>query len=121
MYSSQELAHQLRSSGSQALVTCYPLLETALQAAQAAGISKDKVFIQTLPGFKSNGAMDFATVEDLISEGNELPALEPLKWVKGQGSRQPAFLCYSSGTSGLPVSLLRSLYFASLIIPRKLS
>jgi ribosome assembly protein SQT1 len=28
--------------------------------------------------------------------------LEELKWEKGQGARQVAFLCYSSGTSGLP-------------------
>lgn len=48
----------------------------------------------------------FPTVDDLIEEGKSLPALEPLKWVKGQGARQVAFLCYSSGTSGMPVSII---------------
>lgn len=46
------------------------------------------------------------TVNQLIEEGAHLPALEILKWNKGQGARQTAFLCYSSGTSGLPVSYL---------------
>lgn len=30
--------------------------------------------------------------------------LDPLIFQKGQGRRQTAFLCYSSGTSGQPVS-----------------
>ena len=42
-------------------------------------------------------------VGELITEGQKLSKLEPLRWSKGQGSRQTAFLCYSSGTSGLPV------------------
>lgn len=42
-------------------------------------------------------------MEDLVNEGQKLPKLDQLNWVKGQGARQVAFLCYSSGTSGLPV------------------
>ena len=47
---------------------------------------------------------EFKTVDQLIQEGNNLPQLEELRWEKGQGAKQTAFLCYSSGTSGLPVS-----------------
>ena len=36
-------------------------------------------------------------------KGGKLPGLAPLSFGKGQGARQAAFLCYSSGTSGLPV------------------
>jgi acyl-CoA synthetase (AMP-forming)/AMP-acid ligase II len=104
MYSAQELEHQLRSSGSQALITCFPLLETALQAAKAVGLPNNRIFIQELPGFKNDRSATLTTVEDLVSEGSRLPELEPLKWSNGQGARQSAFLCYSSGTSGLPVS-----------------
>lgn len=46
---------------------------------------------------------DLKTVDQLISEGSRLPELEPLRWEKGQGARQCAFLMYSSGTTGLPV------------------
>lgn len=49
-------------------------------------------------------AKQFKTINQLIKEGAGLPALEKLRWDEGQGARQTAFLCYSSGTSGLPVS-----------------
>jgi|SRR3569833_331401 len=104
-YSPQELEHQLKTSGATALFTCVPLLETAVKAAQGAGIPKDKIFILPLPGFEGE-KVPFPTVEDLINEGRELRPLEPLRWTKGQGARQPAFLCYSSGTSGLPVRVV---------------
>ena len=42
-------------------------------------------------------------MDQLIQEGKKLPELEKLKWTKGEGTRRTAFLCYSSGTSGLPV------------------
>lgn len=102
MYSASELEHQLRSSGATALITCVPLLETALKAARAVGIPDSSVFIIELPG--SHDKVPFATLDDLIAEGRSLPELEPLAWTTGQGARQVAYLSYSSGTSGLPVS-----------------
>jgi acyl-CoA synthetase (AMP-forming)/AMP-acid ligase II len=83
------------------LFTCVPLLKTALEAAEAAGIPKDKVYI--IPQALGDEPVPFKTIDDLVLEGEKLPELEPLRWVKGQGARQVAFLCYSSGTSGLPV------------------
>lgn len=101
-YSSQELEHQLRSSGANALFTCVPLLENSLAAAKAVGLPNDRIFLLPLPGFEQKAP--FKTVDDLIAEGKDAPDLKPLNWTKGQGARQVAFLCYSSGTSGLPVS-----------------
>lgn len=49
---------------------------------------------------------EFKTVDQLIQDGMKQPRLEDLKWEKGQGARQTAFLCYSSGTSGLPACLI---------------
>ncbi|KAH7029593.1 uncharacterized protein B0I36DRAFT_270302 [Microdochium trichocladiopsis] len=106
-YSAAELEHQLKSSGAKTLVTCVPLLEIALQAARAVGIPDDKVFVFSLPGV-DDSSIRFKAVEDLIREGAQLPALEALRWTKGQGARQPAFLCYSSGTSGLPKAVMIS-------------
>lgn len=101
-YSASELEHQLKSSGVKVLFTCVPVLETALKAAKGAGIPEDKVFLLDLPYHAKQP--NFRTVNDLIEIGRSAPELEPLQWTKGQGARQVAFLCYSSGTSGLPVS-----------------
>jgi acyl-CoA synthetase (AMP-forming)/AMP-acid ligase II len=54
--------------------------------------------------FSENKSVPFKTVGQLIADGAKLPKLEKQKWEKGQGARQTAYLCYSSGTSGLPVS-----------------
>jgi hypothetical protein len=53
--------------------------------------------------FSGSKSVPFKTVDKLIEEGSRLPEVEKLNWEKGQGKRQTAFLCYSSGTSGLPV------------------
>lgn len=103
-YSAPELEHQIRSSGSRALFTCVPLLDVALKAAKAAGIPDDAIFILPVPGVTKK--TPYPTIDDLVAEGEKLPEVEQLKWIKGQGARQVAFLCYSSGTSGLPVSFL---------------
>jgi acyl-CoA synthetase (AMP-forming)/AMP-acid ligase II len=105
-YSALELQYQLKDAGAKALFTCLPLLETALEAAKGAGIPKEKVYILEMPAALTGGKkVPFKTVDDFVEDGKTLPALEPLKWKKGQGGTQTAFLCYSSGTSGLPVSL----------------
>ncbi|KAH7146892.1 hypothetical protein B0J13DRAFT_664595 [Dactylonectria estremocensis] len=104
-YSAPELEHQLRSSGANALFTCVPLLQTALAAAKAAGISEERIFILPMPGDKQ---VPFKTIDDLVEEGKTLPELPPLVFAAGQGARQVAYLCYSSGTSGLPKATMIS-------------
>ncbi|KAL8776821.1 MAG: hypothetical protein Q9213_008120, partial [Squamulea squamosa] len=110
-YSKAELQYQLQSSGSKALFTCLPLLPIALEAASNCNIPRSKVFLLQVPKEVSgsqNPPEDIKTVEQLIQEGASLPDLEDLRWEKGQGARQTAFLCYSSGTSGLPMSTYES-------------
>jgi acyl-CoA synthetase (AMP-forming)/AMP-acid ligase II len=102
-HSASELEHQLRSSGAKALFTCAPLLSTALKAASAVGIPKKHIFLLPLP--ETPAEESFKTIEDLIEEGKTLPPLELAAWTPGQGKRQVAYLCYSSGTSGLPVRI----------------
>jgi len=106
-YSAAELEHQLKTSGAKALFTCAAVLKDALAAAKASGIPEDKVFILDIPGFEN--PRGFKTVDDLIEIGRGVPELEPLRWCKGQGARQVAFLCYSSGTSGFPVRFSASI------------
>jgi acyl-CoA synthetase (AMP-forming)/AMP-acid ligase II len=84
---------------------CIPLLETSLQAAKGAGIPNNRVYILEMPKeFSGDKSIPFKTVGQLIADGEKLPKLDNQKWEKGQGARQTAYLCYSSGTSGLPVS-----------------
>ena len=87
-----------------------PSLPVALEAAANAGIPRNRVYIIDLPAGFTGGAKTpagFKTLEQFITEGQNLPAIEKLKWVPGQGKKQTAFLCYSSGTSGLPVCLVQ--------------
>ncbi|MCJ1300269.1 hypothetical protein MMC08_003065 [Hypocenomyce scalaris] len=110
-YSVGELAHQLTSSGSKALFTCLPLIPVALEAASKSGIPRDRIYLLELPTEVTGGKespKEFKTVDQLIEDGAKLPRLEALKWEKGQGARQTAFLCYSSGTSGLPKGVMIS-------------
>jgi long-subunit acyl-CoA synthetase (AMP-forming) len=103
-YSAPELEYQLKSAGAKALFTCIPLLETSLQAAKAVGIPNKHIYILEMPREMTGGkSVPFRSADDLIVKGRKIEKLEPLKWTKGQGARQTAFLCYSSGTSGLPV------------------
>ncbi|KAI4108769.1 MAG: hypothetical protein LQ345_007093 [Seirophora villosa] len=110
-YSLPELEYQLRSSGSKALFTCQPLLSTALEAASRCNIPESKVYLLEVPEELTGGQSppkQFKTINQLIKEGAGLPALEKLRWDEGQGARQTAFLCYSSGTSGLPKGVMRT-------------
>ncbi|KAK6952084.1 hypothetical protein Daesc_006613 [Daldinia eschscholtzii] len=104
MYSAAELEHQLKSAGVKALITCIPLLDVALKATRACGIPDDKIFIMRIPG--EFEPVPFKSLDSLIDEGRSLTELEPLVWAKGQGARQVAYLCYSSGTSGLPKAVM---------------
>ncbi|TVY62490.1 Acyl-CoA ligase AFT1-1 [Fusarium oxysporum f. sp. cubense] len=104
-YSAPELEHQLQSSGANALFTCVPLLKTALAAAKAAGIPEERIYILPMSGDKQ---VPFQTIDDLVLEGETLPELPPLVFTPGQGARQVAYLCYSSGTSGLPKATMIS-------------
>jgi acyl-CoA synthetase (AMP-forming)/AMP-acid ligase II len=107
-YSAAELTRQLKAVKCKALFTCATLLSTALAAASAAGIPKTHVYLMEIPEKALKGAIiptDIKSVNQLIAEGKTLSPLPELKWAQGQGARQTAFLCSSSGTSGLPVSM----------------
>ncbi|KAF9874367.1 AMP-binding enzyme [Colletotrichum karsti] len=109
MYNVEELTHQLLTSRCKALFTVHQLLPVAFKAAEAAGIPLDKVYLCDTP-WEPYGERKpaFKSLTDLVDLGQSLPPLEPIKWSNGQGQKQTAFLCYSSGTSGLPKAVMIS-------------
>lgn len=105
-YSAPELKHQLLDSKAKALFTCVPLLPVALEAAALAGLPKSKIYLIDVPQEilgNTKPPTEYKTVAQLADAGKTLPALEPVQWAAGEGAKRTAFLCYSSGTSGLPV------------------
>lgn len=114
-YSLDELAGQLRKVHCKALFTCKSLLKKALEAADLVGLSRTNVFLLDTPPKATDDPeeevpINMMFVDDLIDDGADMAVLPPLHWSKGQGERQTAFLCSSSGTSGLPVSIVNFEY-----------
>ena len=119
--SAEELRNQLVQSKAKALFTCLPLLDTALRAARLAGIPSERVYICDLYGQPSDSKVvdsqqNYKTLNQLIAEGVSLPELVAPKWGKGQAMEQIAFLVYSSGTTGVPVSFEREKHPASRLV-----
>ncbi|OAP56906.1 hypothetical protein AYL99_09018 [Fonsecaea erecta] len=106
-FNADELSYQLTNSGSRVLFTVMPLLQTALDAAAKSNIPRKHIYVCEMPNDPPI-PKEFKTLSQLIKEGQSLPPLEPIRWEKGQGARQTAFLCYSSGTSGLPKGVMIS-------------
>lgn len=107
-YNVTELVHQLETIEAKALFTCVPLLPIALEAAAAVKIPRNRIYLIDVPEKTTKGAKaptDLKTADQLVERGQTLPEIPKVVFGKGQGARQTAYLCSSSGTSGLPKSV----------------
>lgn len=78
----------------------------ALEAASKANLPKSKIYLIDVPQVmlgKSQPPKEYKTISDILESGKSAPAVDAPNWGPGEGARRTAFLCYSSGTSGLPV------------------
>ncbi|KAB2098619.1 hypothetical protein AG0111_0g13151 [Alternaria gaisen] len=103
----EELETQLRLSNAQAVFTCNALLGTAVRASQKVGISLKNIILTDTPGsYRPDDVCVFQELENIASTAKT--SLPLLQIGREQGVSTPAYICFSSGTSGSQKPVLLS-------------
>jgi acyl-CoA synthetase (AMP-forming)/AMP-acid ligase II len=74
----------------------------ALKAAKSANIHRENVIVMDAAN------INYRSIDELVVRGKSLPAVERIVFVRGESTKRLAFLCFSSGTSGLPKGVMIS-------------
>ncbi|KAB2100008.1 hypothetical protein AG0111_0g11757 [Alternaria gaisen] len=102
-----ELEAQLRLSNAQAIFTCNTLLKIAMKASQKVGIPLANIFLTDAPGsYRPDDVYPFQEIDNIVRTARS--SLPLLQLGRGQGSSTPAYICFSSGTSGAQKPVLLS-------------
>lgn len=94
-YTTEELAFQLKNSGAKVLVTQVPFLGVAVEAAQKAGISHDRIILIGDQRDPKARFKHFTSIRNLSGTAR-------FAKTKVDPATDLAFLVYSSGTTGVP-------------------
>lgn len=103
LLTADELTHQLLISKAKVIFTVASLLETAVESARRCGIPQKRIYICDMADDDDDRTSNFTKLSTLFHRGRLIPELEAKIWNPGQSEKQVAFMCFSSGTSGLPV------------------
>ncbi|KAJ7214323.1 hypothetical protein GGX14DRAFT_610650, partial [Mycena pura] len=111
-----EVQHQLSLSGARAALVHIDSLDVVLQAAEQCAIEMDQIAVSGLAGRplrEQYAARGMRTIEQLIDQGKELLRADLLRTadaiqLRGYPRVPIAFLCFSSGTTGLPKAAILS-------------
>lgn len=119
-YTSDELVHQLKTTGALLIISHANSLDIALSAARQCGIPADHIVTveRTSNEIESESAraIPYVCLEDLIKEGLSKPAsFEEYRLAPGEGKTKLAFLSFSSGTTGRPKARCADRYFTVYI------
>lgn len=94
-YTASELRHQIEDSDSAAVVCAPSLLHIVLEATRHWGASKQRSHIVLACRSTEAGTSGYRTIEDLLGPEE----LQPHQY--NDPKEELAYLCYSSGTTGL--------------------
>ncbi|KAF2468738.1 acetyl-CoA synthetase-like protein [Lindgomyces ingoldianus] len=98
-----EITHHMKLARCSTIFTCWPLLSTCLQAADQLALDRHKIYLIDLPHPflpDDNISSNYRFLNQLVEAGRFLDPVESLSWEPGQGTKQIAYLCSTSGTAG---------------------